>query len=183
MLYLGGLMAGRGLEQLVDAIALVRRRSSCMLGAGAEEGAAAGARRGQRRIGPRAAAGGSRAGRGVRVVGRRRCQPDRAVVPELPLLAAEQAVPVHGRRDPGRRQRLSSGARGGGGIRLRRRRRHDPARGDRQGHPVGSSPTPPGLPRWARAAGRRWSIGTTGRPPRRCCASVYAELDDHPEVG
>ena len=38
MLYLGGLMAGRGLEQLVDAIALVPEAQLVLLGDGVEEG-------------------------------------------------------------------------------------------------------------------------------------------------
>ena len=38
VLYLGGLMAGRGLEQLVDAIALVPEAQLVLLGDGAEEG-------------------------------------------------------------------------------------------------------------------------------------------------
>jgi glycosyltransferase involved in cell wall biosynthesis len=38
VIYLGGLMAGRGLEQLVDAMALVPDAQLVMLGSGAEEG-------------------------------------------------------------------------------------------------------------------------------------------------
>ena len=49
MLYLGGLMAGRGLEQLVDAIALVPEAQLVLLGDGVEEG----------RLLERAAAGGA----------------------------------------------------------------------------------------------------------------------------
>ncbi len=39
VLYLGGLMAGRGLEQLVDAVGLVPEVQLVLLGSGAEEGA------------------------------------------------------------------------------------------------------------------------------------------------